>query len=202
MIARHAESEVLRRLGSNPQESEPSEYLRLGVVGWIYRKDKMIFDRVIVNRSFQHSPAPSVCDWLDLSWRECFARAARLRTRRGQEIRLLLPLGVQLHHGDVISDGSRQIGIAVRPCEVLLLHPPDHATALLLALGLGNLHAPVQVDGEQLIVLPDGPVEELLGALKIAWTPKVQRFEPASIAPPLRAQLASQFQIVTRVTPQ
>ena len=158
----------------------------------------MIFDRVLGNLDDHSNATAGVDDWLDLHWRECFVRASRRQTRGGGEIRLLLPLGVQLRHGDLISDGTRQIGIAVRPCDVLLLHPPDTATALLLALGLGNLHAPVQAVGEQLIVLPDGPVEELLASLGIPWTPGHQRFEPASIAAPLRAQLASQFQIVVR----
>ena len=121
-----------------------------------------------------------------------------LRTRGGRDIRLLLPLAVQLRHGDVISDGTRRIGIAVRPCEVLLLHPPDAQTALLAALGLGNLHAPVQLNGEQLIALPDGPVEELLTSLGIPYTSDVRRFAPTSVAAPLRAQLASQFQVVFR----
>ena len=125
-----------------------------------------------------------------------------MQTRGGQEIRLLLPLGAQLRHGDVISDGKREIGVVVRPCDVLLCHALDTPTLLLLALGLGNLHAAVQVEGEQLIVLPDGPVEELLHALGIEFTSEVRRFEPASIAAPLRAQLASQFQVVVRASGQ
>ena len=160
----------------------------------------MIFDRIIANMDSQETAGLRVDDWLDLHWRECFARAARLHTRGGQQIRLLLPLGAQLRHGDVISDGKREIGVAVRPCDVLLCQAPDTSTALSLALGLGNLHAAVQVQGEQLIVLPDGPVEELLHALDIAFTSEVRRFEPASIAAPLRAQLASQFQVMVRAT--
>jgi urease accessory protein UreE len=158
----------------------------------------MIFDRIIANIDFQNEVVSGVHDWLDLHWRECFARAARLQTRGGQQIRLLLPLGAQLRHGDVISDGKREIGVAVRPCQVLLCHPPDVSVGLTLALGLGNLHAPVQVDGEQLIVLPDGPVEELLESLGVAYSEDARRFEPTSIAAPLRAQLASQFRIVVR----
>jgi len=158
----------------------------------------MIFDRVVDNLTVEDDALASVPDWLDLHWHECFARAARLRTRNGEEVRLLLPLGVQLRHGDVISDGSREIGVAVHPCDVLLVHPPDVSTGLLLALGLGNLHAPVQIDGEQLIVLPDGPVEELLNSLGLTWTTHRRRFEPTSVAAPLRAQIASQFQIIMR----
>jgi urease accessory protein UreE len=158
----------------------------------------MIFDRVVVNLAGMNGADPAIDDWVDLHWRECFSRAARWKTRGGEQIRMLLPLGTQVRHGDVISDGKRRVGVLVRPCDVLLLHPPDARGALLLALGLGNLHAPVQVDGEQMITLPDGPVEELLGALGVKWTPDVRRFEPASIASPLRAQLASQFQVIVR----
>lgn len=160
----------------------------------------MIFDRVVGNVHASGDAGPSVDDWIDLRWRECFARAARLRTRGGRDIRLLLPLAAQLRHGDVISDGTGEIGIAVRPCNVLLLHPPDPPKAILAALGLGNLHAPVQLDGEQLIALPDGPVEEFLNSLGVPFTPDVRRFEPTSIAAPLRAQLASQFQIIVRAS--
>lgn len=162
----------------------------------------MIFDRVVATLNASDGTASAVGDWIDLRWRECFARSARLRSRGGRDVRLLLPLAVQLRHGDVISDGTREIGIAVRPCDVLLLRPPDLRATLLAALGLGNLHAPVQFDGEQFITLPDGPVEELLNSLGIPFIPDVRRFEPTSVAAPLRAQLASQFQIVMRGDPE
>jgi urease accessory protein UreE len=158
----------------------------------------MIFDRIVANVAEHDDAALSVDDWVDMHWHECIARAARLRTRGGQEIRCLLPLGVQLRHGDLISDGKREIAVAVRPCDVLLLQPRETSTALLLALGLGNLHAPVQIQGEHFIVLPDGPVEELANSLGVAWTTEVRRFEPTPIAAPMRAQLASQFQVVAR----
>ncbi len=153
----------------------------------------MIFDRVVGNLSVQGETARSVDDWVDIHWRDCFVRAARLRTRGGQDVRLLLPLGMQLRDGDVISDGAREVAVAVRPCDVLLLHPPDAKTALLAALGLGNLHAAVQLDGEQLITLPDGPVEELLNSLGVAYAVDVRRFEPTSIAAPLRRSLRVSF---------
>lgn len=157
----------------------------------------MIFDRIVGNLETEGvAPTSSIDDWLDLNWQDCLMRAHRRKTRNGVEIRILLPLGVQIRHGDLISDGMRTVAIAVRPCHVLLLHPPDAETAILLALGLGNLHAPVQLDGGQMIVIPDGPVEELLAELKVASTPAVRRFEPASIAAPLRAQLAANFQLI------
>jgi urease accessory protein UreE len=158
----------------------------------------MIFERVIGNLNDVGEPPPVPDDWVDLHWRECFARASRLRTRGEREIRVLLPLATQLRNGDLITNGRETIGVAVRPCEVLLLSPPDERSALLVALGLGNLHAPVQLDGEQLITVPDGPVEELLQSMGVGFTSDVRIFEPESIAAPLRAQLASQFQVIVR----
>jgi urease accessory protein UreE len=158
----------------------------------------MIFDRVIANLTDADTAVVLPNDWVDLHWRECFARAAKLRTRSGKEIRLLLPLSAQLRHGDLITNGHEKIAIEVKPCPVLLLHPSDANTAMLLSLGLGNLHAPVQLDGELLITIPDGPVEELLQSLGVGFSTEVRRFEPSSIAAPLRAQLASQFQVIVR----
>ncbi len=157
----------------------------------------MIFDRIVGNIETETgAQTSSTDDWLDLNWQDCLMRAHRRKTRSGAEIRILLPLGVQIHHGDLIANGVRTVAIAVRPCDVLLLHPPDAETAILLALGLGNLHAPVQLDGKQMMVIPDGPVEELLAELKVPSTPAVRRFQPASIAAPLRAQLAANFQVI------
>lgn len=118
-------------------------------------------------------------DWLDLTWHDCHRRVLRKTTRNGTSVRLLVPLGRILNDGDVVHQ-DLHITLAVRrlPATVLIA-TPAHASALAeLCVELGNLHVPVQVDQDQIITLPDGPVEAVLRRLGIPWRIDKQQFCP------------------------
>lgn len=153
----------------------------------------MLFDRVVGN--LRSEEPLLIDDNLDLSWQACFRRASRQTTRGGKQVRLLLPLGTWLRQGDVITDGAARLAIHVVPCDVLVVRPTDAKLAAMIALGLGNLHAPVQCGDGELVTLPDGPIEQLLTQLGAIFQRGRRRFEPETVAAPIRAQLAADFQI-------
>lgn len=121
-------------------------------------------------------------DWLDLSWSDCLQRAVRRQTRGGVMVRVLLPLGESLKHGDILIHGipgeSETIAVNVLPCPVLVATPRTPRQWAELCYELGNLHAPVQIDSDRLITLCDGPVEAALHRLEIPVSMQTLRFEP------------------------
>lgn len=153
----------------------------------------MLFDRVLDNlRSDKRLP---IDDNLDLPWSDCLRRASGQTTRTGHRVRLVLPLGVRLRDGDVVTNGTTRLAIHIMPCDVLLIRPADSRQAAMIGLGLGNLHAPVQCADEYLVTLPDGPIEQLLVQLGAKFERRRHRFEPETLVTPLQAQLAADFQI-------
>jgi urease accessory protein UreE len=121
-------------------------------------------------------------DLLPLSWDECLRRALRGRTRGGRDVRLLLPPGLRLRHGDVLlrsASGAVLLAVDVKPCELLRARPGSVGELAALAYELGNLHAPVQIlDANALLTIPDGPIEALLGDLNLPYAVTFRRFEP------------------------
>ena len=89
----------------------------------------------------------------------------RKSTDRGTDVALAMPAGTRLRHGDVVSLGDRMIIIAIEPEKVAIvrLKDGDARTAVLVGHAIGNLHRPVKVEGNS-IVLPiqsDGEVDML-----------------------------------------
>src|SRR5258708_24880587 len=96
-------------------------------------------------------------DALELHWWECWKRAVNKQTAGGRDVRVLLPIGKALQHGDVIyDDGDTRIVVRVLPCEVLVVRPWDLEEMGVLMLELGNLHAPAEVSAGDVLVAADG----------------------------------------------
>jgi len=97
------------------------------------------------------------------------AESERLRMRkstdRGTDVALAMPAGTRLRHGDVVSLSDKMIVIAIEPEKVAVvrLKDDDARTAVLVGHAIGNLHRPIKVEGD-MIILPvqsDGEVEML-----------------------------------------
>src|SRR5437868_5168847 len=114
-------------------------------------------------------PSEAATGIVHLTWSDCFRRALRGRVSGGAPFRILLPRGVHLHHGDLLTNGRETLVVNVEPCEVLVVRPADPRDALLLVLGLGNLHLPVELCGDSVFTVPDGPQEELIRELGLTW---------------------------------
>ena len=119
-------------------------------------------------------------DEVELSWRDCTRRAVRATSRTGRKIGILLPLGEQARHGDVVyEDDHAVVFVTLRPCEVIVAEFAEAGALARAALELGNLHVPVEATGRlQLITLPNGPAAGVIGRHASASRREVRRFEP------------------------
>lgn len=142
-------------------------------------------------------PSATAVDWIDLTWSECRQRAWRKESRGGMLVRALLRLGVNLRHGDVLHRGDMTIAVNVMPTEVVIAQPKDSAILAAACYELGNLHVPVQLEGDLLITLADGPVEGALEQLGIPYEVQIRRFEPTMVSVG-QITLADQFALNRR----
>src|SRR5579871_1368514 len=85
-------------------------------------------------------------DHVDVDWWDLDRRAFRKTTRSNQPIRILLPLGLFLHDGALLTNESHSpvFQIHLRETEVLVISPRTEAELANLCLELGNLHAPTE----------------------------------------------------------
>jgi len=144
----------------------------------------MLCERVLGNLDLEPAPDSRV-DWLDLTWFDCAQRALSRRTRGGSSIRILLGIGQHLRHGDVLvrDPSGNTIAVNLLPADVLVARPRTMQEMGQLALEFGNLHQPVQITADELIVLFDGPTAGILNRRGIPHLRQQRRFlpEPASI---------------------
>ncbi len=105
----------------------------------------MLCERVLGNLDLEPEPSAAI-DWLDLSWFDCAQRALRRQSRAGTSIRILLDIGQQLRHGDILHrDASGIIAVNLIPADVLVARPRSLREMGQLAVEVGNLHQPVQI---------------------------------------------------------
>ncbi len=144
----------------------------------------MLCERILGNLDLEPAPSAAI-DWLDLSWFDCAQRALRRQSRAGTSIRILLGIGQHLRHGDILArDASGIIAVNLIPADVLVARPRSLREMGQLAVEFGNLHQPVQITADELIVLYDGPTEGIFNRRGQPHRRERRRFipEPASIA--------------------
>ncbi|HWE00926.1 MAG TPA: hypothetical protein VG326_00850 [Tepidisphaeraceae bacterium] len=146
----------------------------------------MLCERVLGNldaNPTEFSNPPRRIDELELNWWELDRRALRKNTRGGFDVRVLLPINKFLAGGDVIyDDGEMLVTVRVAECEVLVLKPRDPFEMGSAALEVGNLHAPAEVVGNEILVVADGPVEAAIVALGIPFARTIRRLHPRRCA--------------------
>ena len=118
-------------------------------------------------------------DSVPLSWRDCHRRGVRAMSVGGASVGILLPLGAQAHHGDVVFDDGTTVGVVdVTPCDLLVGQFAGPAALARAALELGNLHVPVEVTGFLLATLPGGPAVGVFERYARRFHQEVRRFSP------------------------
>lgn len=86
------------------------------------------------------------------------AESERLRMRKttdkGTDVALAMPAGTRLRHGDVVSLADKLIVVAIEPEKVAVvrLKDGDARTAVLVGHAIGNLHRPIRVEGDRVIL--------------------------------------------------
>jgi urease accessory protein len=137
-------------------------------------------------------------DWADLEWNEC-SRPLKKQTRGGEPVRMFLAPGQVLHHRDVIhEDSARIIAVNVKPCEVIVAHVIDGPEMALLALELGHLHLPAQIENGQIAFIENESAMAVVKAMGIFWTKEVRRFEPAPVLSAPALNLSPEARVIMR----
>jgi urease accessory protein UreE len=137
-------------------------------------------------------------DELELAWWDLDRRAFRKTTRAGTMVRVLLSPGRDLRHGDVLSDADvmLRVGVSVKPSEILVVRPPDASAMGVLALELGNLHIPTEIVDGILRTISDGPSEQVISRLGLAFERQIIRFQPRRCAGMPQVRLSDDLRVV------
>lgn len=154
----------------------------------------MLCDSVLGNVADGPQDATASTDWIDLHWHELDRRALVRQSRGEVSVRILLSPGIRLRHGDILWAQAKQlIAVNLLPTEVWVAHPRTLREMGALALEMGNLHAPVQLCEDELLAIPDGPVEAALARLRIPHELAVRRFTPQIVFSAPAPTLAAGF---------
>jgi urease accessory protein UreE len=135
----------------------------------------MLCDRVLGNVA-DDPPVGAIA--LSLTWRECRSRAVRKVLPDGRTVRILLPPGAVLRHGDVLQDEPGDlIYVDLLPIDVLIAQV-EGVDLLRVTYALGNLHFPIQIEAGTIATPVDGPAMAVFSDLGIATTTARRRFHP------------------------
>jgi urease accessory protein len=120
-------------------------------------------------------------DYVDIHWDQRRS-TLKARSRGGEEVRVLLPRGQSIRHGDVLfEDEARLVVVNVLPCEVIVVRCSGPRPLAELALELGNLHWPTQVTDTEIIFPEDPDVMATVQGLGLNPSRETRRFEPLPV---------------------
>jgi urease accessory protein len=109
-------------------------------------------------------------------------RRSRLTTTTsdGHAVRLQLPRGTVLRHGDLLaaSGSPTPVRIVAAPEPVLTVRAANPHDLLKAAYHLGNRHIPLEVGPDYLRLTPDPVLAHMLEHLGVACTMETTPFEP------------------------
>ncbi|HEY2587423.1 MAG TPA: urease accessory protein UreE [Tepidisphaeraceae bacterium] len=125
--------------------------------------------------------SPWPVEYVDIGWDQCRS-TLKAQTRGGEEVRVLLPRGQILRHGDVLfEDAARSVVVNVLPCELIVVRSDNPRRLAELALELGNLHWPTQVADDAILFVEEGNALAAVQRIGLSWTRETRRFEPMPI---------------------
>ena len=99
-------------------------------------------------------------DWLELEWFELHKRILRKHTRSGTEIVFRsLDKDPEFTDGDILfADGDKMIVVRVLPCDAIVLKPAGMLEMASACYEIGNKHAALFYQEEELLVPFDIPL--------------------------------------------
>ncbi len=109
-------------------------------------------------------------DWLELEWFELHKRILRKHTRSGTEIVFRsLDKDPEFTDGDILfADGDKIIAVRVLPCDAIVLKPAGMFDMASACYEIGNKHAPLFYQDEELLVPFDMPLYRSLQSFGFA----------------------------------
>jgi urease accessory protein UreE len=118
-------------------------------------------------------------DRLLLSWEQRRWMRGRFATENGREIGVALPTGMQIEPGQIMWIGADWYLVMAAAMEPLLtIHVANYEQAIRIAFEVGNLHFPLAISGENLLVPDDSAMTQLLGRLGVSWQQCSLAFQP------------------------
>ena len=118
-------------------------------------------------------------DRLVLTWEERRWMRGRFTTEMGRTIAIALPTGTQIEPGQIVSvtdDWYLTMEAALEP--LLVIHPRDRQQAILAAFEVGNLHFPLAMETDCLLVPDDSAMVQLLNRMGLPWERRTAAFQP------------------------
>ncbi|MBD2097031.1 urease accessory protein UreE [Trichocoleus sp. FACHB-591] len=104
----------------------------------------------------------------------------QLATEAGQSVRLQLPRGTVLHHGDLLQaeTGDVLVRIAAKPEPVLTVKAQTSLELLRAAYHLGNRHVALEITTDYLRLSPDPVLQSMLEHLGLQVSAEIAAFQP------------------------
>lgn len=144
-------------------------------------RGSMWCEAIVRNAAEDEDFAGRTVDYVDIQWDQQRS-TLKAQSRGGEEVRVLLPRGQALQHGDVIfEDQTRAVVVNVLPCEVIVVRSGEPRRMAELALELGNLHWPTEVTETELIFLEGEEPTAAAHKLGLEITFEIRRFNPLPV---------------------
>lgn len=124
-------------------------------------------------------------DRLLLTWEQRRWMRGRFTTERGREIGVALPTATQIESGQIMFIGTDwYLTMKAAPEPLLAIHAADRLDAIRIAFEIGNLHFPLAVADETLLVPDDSAMTQLLDRIGARWEKCSGAFEPVGRGSP------------------
>jgi urease accessory protein UreE len=127
-------------------------------------------------------------DQLLLTWEQRRWMRGRFTTEHGREIGVALPTGVQIEPGRILWIGKDWYLTMAAADELLLaVHPDTQDEAIRIAFEIGNLHFPLALSGNDLLVPDDSAMIQLFSRIGAKWEKCRAAFRPVGKGTPHEA---------------
>jgi urease accessory protein UreE len=138
----------------------------------------LIIDRVHSSKNRDELRAKEE-DKLVLTWEQRRWMRGRFTTGQGRKIGIALPTGTTLAHGTILYVGADWYLKIEAAVEALLeILPADCNQAVKIAFEIGNLHFPLALDENKILVPDDKAMVRLMERLDVRWQRRQAIFAP------------------------
>lgn len=120
-------------------------------------------------------------DYVHLQWFESDRNILRKTSQAGREVAFrLLKEGVRLAHDDVVMlDEQTALVVAIEPCQAIVLSPKTLPEMARACYEIGNKHAPLFLEGDEVLLPFDKPMFAWLDAAGFHPSEQMRRLSHA-----------------------
>ena len=141
----------------------------------------MIIVNKLVNNGIKQSKDREI-DLVALKWEDRQRSRQRITTSAGREVGLALPTGSILTPGDILfQNETLEIMVTGQPEPVLVVSAVDQQEFGLICYQVGNLHQPISLQGDQILLPYHRSISLQLGRLGFDFVRDHRVFVPISL---------------------